>query len=189
MLAAPVLNVQADAGNQEEDSPTDFSQQLRYEVAPVIWHTRPMREKQYPDMRPMNEMRTVAGMRAEGALPKAATPAGRDNTPAPTIFLTRLKTSFWMVALPSFAPPRTSSRAMASSCVGLRPNVCPDLGRGGIVEAGVCVEPGWKPLTNIGDALLWIVSDVTETRMIHSKSDDGSLRNRAMPKSGDASRK
>lgn len=37
-------------------------------------------------------------MRAEGASPKAATPAGRERTPAPTMFFTRLKTSFGIVA-------------------------------------------------------------------------------------------
>jgi hypothetical protein len=38
-------------------------------------------------------MRVEAGRREEGELEKAATPAGRERTPAPTMFLTRLKTS------------------------------------------------------------------------------------------------
>jgi hypothetical protein len=37
---------------------------------------------------------------AEGALPNAAIPAGKDSTPAPTIDFTRLKISFVIVADP-----------------------------------------------------------------------------------------
>lgn len=49
----------------------------------------------------MSAMRMVAGMSAEGALPKADIPAGRERTPAPTMHLTRLKISSGMVAVPS----------------------------------------------------------------------------------------
>ena len=46
-------------------------------------------------------MRTTAGSVADGAFPNAATPAGKLSTPAPTIPLTKLKTSFGIVAPPS----------------------------------------------------------------------------------------
>ena len=42
----------------------------------------------------------MAGTSAEGALPKAATPYGKLNTPAPTMLLTRLKTRLGMLAVP-----------------------------------------------------------------------------------------
>ena len=42
----------------------------------------------------------AAGKRALGESPKAATPAGRERTPAPTIFLTKLKTSLEIEAVP-----------------------------------------------------------------------------------------
>jgi hypothetical protein len=41
----------------------------------------------------MKRMRAEAGAREDGELEKAATPAGRERTPAPTMFFTRLKTS------------------------------------------------------------------------------------------------
>ena len=40
-------------------------------------------------------MSPMAGMTADGALPKAAIPAGRDKTPAPTIALTTVKAIHW----------------------------------------------------------------------------------------------
>ena len=48
----------------------------------------------------MVAMSTTAGRTAEGAFPKAAIPAGKPKTPAPTIFFTRLNTSCEMVAVP-----------------------------------------------------------------------------------------
>ena len=49
---------------------------------------------------PMAAMRPTAGIAPDGALEKAAIPAGRDRTPAPTMDLTRLKISSGMVAVP-----------------------------------------------------------------------------------------
>jgi len=60
-FATPVLIVQAQAGIQLVDSPTDKSHASLYVVAPVRAHTRPMREKQYPDSIPMITMRALAG--------------------------------------------------------------------------------------------------------------------------------
>jgi hypothetical protein len=48
-------------------------------------------------------MRALAGTKALGALPKAAMPAGKPNTPAPTMALTKLKISLGMVAVPPAA--------------------------------------------------------------------------------------
>jgi len=55
-------------------------------------------------------------MRAFGASPKAAIPAGRESTPAPTIHLTRLKTSFGIVAVPF---PTEFSSCVAKSFVNV----------------------------------------------------------------------
>ena len=51
-------------------------------------------------MVPMMAINTVAGSRAPGAFPKAAMPAGKLNTPAPMILLTKLKISLGMDAVP-----------------------------------------------------------------------------------------
>lgn len=81
--------------------------------------TRPMREKQYPEIQPKSAMRIDAGTTAEGALANAATPAGRESTPAPTMFLTRLKISLGIVAVPpddwGFAPPLTLTEGSLGS--------------------------------------------------------------------------
>lgn len=51
-------------------------------------------------MAPMAVMSVTAGMTADGALPNAAIPAGRERTPAPTIDFTRLNISLDIVAVP-----------------------------------------------------------------------------------------
>mmetsp|Transcript_30905 Transcript_30905/g.64502 ORF Transcript_30905/g.64502 Transcript_30905/m.64502 type:complete len:81 (-) Transcript_30905:282-524(-) len=72
----------------------------------------------------MRAINKQAGSKARGALPKAATPAGNDKTPAPIMDLTKLNTSLGMVAVPSLsflvvvvavAPAR---RGMVAPCFG-----------------------------------------------------------------------
>ena len=58
----------------------------------------------------------TAGNTADGASAKAAIPTGNDNTPAPTIFLTKLKISSDTVAPSSsdaVAPPAATSAVIA----------------------------------------------------------------------------
>jgi hypothetical protein len=57
--------------------------------------------KPLADKAPIQVKSNSAGRSADGALPKAAIPAGNANTPAPTMALMRLKTSAGMVAVPS----------------------------------------------------------------------------------------
>jgi len=99
-FAEQVLNVHAATGMMEVLEPTVFSQASMYDDASSMAHTRPMSEKQYPETPPMSAMRMDAGSTAEGALAKAAIPAGRESTPAPTMLLIRLKISLDMVAVP-----------------------------------------------------------------------------------------
>ena len=73
-MAKKVLTTQETAGIQAVDAPTLFSQAPLYELAPVIAHRRPMREKLYAAIDPMPAMSAAAGMAADGALPNAAIP-------------------------------------------------------------------------------------------------------------------
>lgn len=91
-MAQHVLHVTVHAGNQPDVAPMDFSQADRYVVASVMAHTRPVRPKPYAESAPMVAIRKMAGTAADGALPKAAIPAGNDRTPAPTMPLTTEKT-------------------------------------------------------------------------------------------------
>ena len=72
--AKKVLITHDEPGIQAVDSPTDFSHAPRYEVAPVMAHKRPRREKLYAAMAPIVAIRIAAGMAALGASPKAAIP-------------------------------------------------------------------------------------------------------------------
>lgn len=99
-VAQKVLNVQLAAAITLVSFEIVFSHASLYEVEPVYAQTLPIRENPYPESAPMTVMRNVAGIMAEGALPKAEIPAGRLNTPAPTILLTRLKVRPDMDALP-----------------------------------------------------------------------------------------
>ena len=71
---------------------------------------------------PMTAIIITAGMAAEGALPKFAIPAGKLNTPTPTIALTRLKTSLGMVAVPPLTSgvARRPRRSAAGDWAALR---------------------------------------------------------------------
>lgn len=73
-MAKKVLTTHETAGIQAVDAPTLFSHAPLYEVAPVIAHKRPIREKLYAAMDPIPAMSAAAGIAAEGASPKAAIP-------------------------------------------------------------------------------------------------------------------
>jgi hypothetical protein len=84
----------AKAGIQLLLEDTDRSQACRYETLDVYAQIRPIKEKQYPEITPMILIKAILGTRAKFVDPNAATPAGRPNTPAPTIDLTRLNIIF-----------------------------------------------------------------------------------------------
>jgi signal recognition particle subunit SEC65 len=77
--AINVLAVADHVGIHEDPSPTLFDQASRYEVAPVYAQVRPMIEKPYAERIPIIIIKTAAGIRAEGASPKAATPLVRKS--------------------------------------------------------------------------------------------------------------
>lgn len=60
---------------QDVDFPTETSQASAYDMVLVDFETRPMRAKVYAEMTPMTAIKMVAGIIAEGAFPKATTPA------------------------------------------------------------------------------------------------------------------
>jgi hypothetical protein len=69
---------------------------------------------------PKSAMSPIAGTTADGALPKAAMPLGKVNTPAPTMLLTKLKTSLGMVAVPVPAPaPAALSSSSEAALVAM----------------------------------------------------------------------
>jgi hypothetical protein len=64
----------------------------------VIAQILPINANPYAEIEPIRVISNTAGTIAEGALPNAAIPAGKDSTPAPTMDFTRLKMSFVMVS-------------------------------------------------------------------------------------------
>jgi hypothetical protein len=90
-MAKIALKVTATAGIHDDSLEMLASQALRYEAVSVKEHTRPIKA-----------MSMTAGMTALGASPNMAIPAGNDNTPAPTIDLTKLKIKLGIVAVSSF---------------------------------------------------------------------------------------
>jgi hypothetical protein len=101
-MAKIALKVTATAGIHDDSLEMLASQALRYEAVSVKEHTRPIKANPYPDKTPMVAMSMTAGMTALGASPNMAIPAGNDNTPAPTIDLTKLKIKLGIVAVSSF---------------------------------------------------------------------------------------
>jgi hypothetical protein len=99
--AKHVLSVTLQAGIQLDFSETLALHADRYDFVLVKLHTRPIRPKPYALSEPMTAIRHNAGMAALGALPNVAIPAGNAKTSAPTIHLTRLKTSARIVETPS----------------------------------------------------------------------------------------
>ena len=65
----------------------------------------PMSQNPKPLNNPVRIINPYAGNNAVGWSPNAAIPAGKPNTPAPTIALTKLKISLGMVAVPPVVSP------------------------------------------------------------------------------------
>ena len=58
--------------------PTVSSQASAYDIVFVIWQTRPISPKVYAEMTPINAIKIVDGITADGAFPKAATPVHQE---------------------------------------------------------------------------------------------------------------
>jgi hypothetical protein len=92
-------------------------------------------------------MRKHAGISAEGAFPKAAIPAGRLSTPAPTMLLMRFTIDAVMEALPpGFCVAFSSSDGKSAAAVEPRYTFCLDFG-------------GTKPIAGFENTMSFLVVD------------------------------
>jgi hypothetical protein len=99
-VAKTVFNVTLHAGIQEVSSLTLALQAVRKLPVEVKLQTRPISPNPYELRHPMPMISATAGMTALALLPNAAMPAGIAKTPAPTMDLTKLKTSCEILAVP-----------------------------------------------------------------------------------------
>jgi hypothetical protein len=100
-----------------------------------------MSEKPYAENPPIIEISATAGKIAEGAIP-----AGKLNTPAPTILLTRLNTSLGIVAVP--VPVPTTGLLLISLSAGAMRNGAANLFL--TTSSGDIIDDGFRTVVTGG---------------------------------------